>query len=103
MDSVGEGQGGEIWENSIDISVLSCVKRGFPGGSDDKDSACHEGDPSLIPGSGRPHGEGNGNPLRLLAWRIPWTEKPGELSPGDHRELDTTEYLGTQRGEAGRP
>ena len=23
-------------------------------------------------------GEGNGNPLTLLAWRIPWTEEPGE-------------------------
>ena len=55
----------------------------------------------MIPGSGRSHGEGNGNPLGLLAWRIPGTEKPGELSPGDFRELDTTEHLGTQRGEAG--
>ena len=21
-------------------------------------------------------GEGNGNPLQILAWRIPWTEEP---------------------------
>ena len=24
-------------------------------------------------------GEGNGNPLRILAWRILWTEEPGGL------------------------
>ena len=24
-------------------------------------------------------GEGNGNPLQFLAWRIPWTEEPGGL------------------------
>ena len=28
----------------------------------------------------------------ILAWRIPWTEKPGGLqSPKGHKELDTTE------------
>ena len=32
---------------------------GFPGGSDSKVSACNEGDPGLIPGSGRFPGEGN--------------------------------------------
>ena len=24
-------------------------------------------------------GEGNGHPLRTLAWQIPWTEEPGGL------------------------
>ena len=38
--------------------------RGFPGGSDDKTSACNAGDPGLIPGSERSPGEGNGNPLQ---------------------------------------
>ena len=33
----------------------------------------------MIPGSGRSPGEGNGKPLQYLAWRIPWTEKPGGL------------------------
>ena len=27
----------------------------------------------------------------ILAWRIPWTEKPGGYSPWDPKELDTTE------------
>ena len=37
---------------------------GFPGGSDDKESACNAGDLDLIPGSGRLPGEGNGYPLQ---------------------------------------
>ena len=27
MDSVGEGEGGEIWENSIETCIISCMKR----------------------------------------------------------------------------
>ena len=26
-------------------------------------------------------GRGNGNPPRVLAWEIPWTEEPGGLQP----------------------
>jgi len=35
----------------------------------------------LIPGLGRSPGGGHGNLLYsgILAWRIPWTEKPGGL------------------------
>ena len=29
----------------------------------------------------------------ILAWRIPWTEKPGSLHPCGHKELDMTEQL----------
>ena len=36
----------------------------FPGGSDGKASAYKEGDPGLIPGSGRSPGVGNGNLLQ---------------------------------------
>ena len=58
----------------------------FPGGSDGKESACNAGDPGSIPGLGRSPGEGNGNPLHILAWRIPWTEVPGGLqSMGSQR------------------
>ena len=39
------------------------LQLGFPGGSDDKESACKAGDPSSIPGSGKSPGVGNGNPL----------------------------------------
>ena len=37
--------------------------RGFPVSSDGKESACNAGDLSLIPGSERSLGEGNGYPL----------------------------------------
>ena len=35
---------------------------GFPGGSDNKESACNAGDPNSIPGSGRFPGEGKSYP-----------------------------------------
>ena len=53
--------------------------KSFPGGSKVKASACKAGDPGSIPGSGRSPGEGNGNPLSILAWRIPWMEETGRL------------------------
>ena len=37
---------------------------GFPDSSVGKEFACKAGDPSLIPGSGRPTGEGIGCPLQ---------------------------------------
>ena len=37
---------------------------GFPGGSKCTESACSAGDQSSVPGSGRPPGEGHGNPLQ---------------------------------------
>ena len=41
-----------------------CMPLGFPSASDSKESTCNAGDPSLIPGSGRSSGEGNGYPLQ---------------------------------------
>ena len=46
-------------------------KRGFPGGSDSKKSACNARDPGLIPGLGRPPGEGNGYPLQYSCLENP--------------------------------
>ena len=50
--------------DTLDSSLPSSTKRGFPSGSDVKASACKVGDPGLIPGSGRSSGVGNGNPLQ---------------------------------------
>ena len=33
MDSVGEGEGGEIWENSIETCIISCMRRVASPGS----------------------------------------------------------------------
>ena len=38
----------------------------LPCNSDCKEPACNAGDPGSIPGSGRPSGEGNGNPLQCF-------------------------------------
>ena len=57
--------------------------RGFPGGSDSKDSACNAGNPDSVPGWGRSPGGGHGNPLQCSclenfmdrgAW---WASVPG--------------------------
>ena len=42
-----------------------------PGGSEVKASASNAGDRSLIPGSGRSPGEGNGNPLQYSCLENP--------------------------------
>ena len=47
----------------------------FPGGSDDKASACNAGDLGSIPGLGRSPGEGNGNPFQYSRLEILWTQE----------------------------
>ena len=42
---------------------------GFPGGSNGKESTCNAGD----------LGSGMATHSSILAWRIPWTEKPSGL------------------------
>ena len=44
---------------------------GFPGGSDNKESAQNTGGPNLIPGSGRSPGEENGNLLQYSCLENP--------------------------------
>ena len=44
-----------------------------------KNLSANAGDTSLIPGSVRPSGEGNDNPLHVVAWETPWTVEPGGL------------------------
>ena len=46
------------------LIAVASLAAGFPGGLDGKASACSEGDPGSIPGSGRSPGRGNGNPLQ---------------------------------------
>ena len=63
---------------------------GFPSSSVSKEPACSAGDPGSIPGSRRSPGEGNGNPLHILAWKILRTEKPGGLQSMGSQELNVT-------------
>ena len=52
----------------------------------DKESACNEGHLGYIPGWEDLLEEGVATHSSILAWRIPWTEKPGGLqSKGSQR------------------
>ena len=55
MDSVGEGEGGEIWENGIETCIISCMKRVTSPGSM-QDTGClglvHWDDPEGAYGEG---------------------------------------------------
>ena len=50
---------------------LTSFSTGFPGGAEVKASGCNVGDLDSIPGSGRSHGEGNGNPLQYSCLENP--------------------------------
>ena len=58
----------------------------YPGGSDDKESACNMGDPGLIHGLWRCPGEGNGNRLQYSCLENPMDKEAGGLwSMGSQR------------------
>ena len=55
----------KIWTRLKWLSMHAPIfTLGFLGGSDSRESACHAGDPALIPGWKRNHGEGNGYPFQ---------------------------------------
>ena len=57
---------------------------GFPGGSDDKESAaCNAGDPGSIPGLGRFAGKGNGHTLHCSCLE---NSMDGSLMVYSHKE-----------------
>ena len=55
--------------------------------------------PSL--GQKDPPEKGMATHSSILAWRIPWTEEPGRLSPWGHKESDTTKDEGMACKETG--
>ena len=58
---------------------------GFPGGSDDEESACNAGDPGSIPGSARSLEKGNGD------YHTKWTKLERE------RQLPYNFYMESER------
>ena len=52
---------------------------GFPGGSDDKESACNAQDLGLILDWEDSLEKGMATPSSILAWKIPLTEEPDGL------------------------
>ena len=73
--------------------------RGFPGGSDSKESTCSAGDLGSIPGLGRSPAEGHGNPLQYSCLENPHGQRNlAGYSPWGCKELDMTEQLSTSTG-----
>ena len=69
---------------------------GFPGGSDNKESACNAGDAGLITRLGRSLGGGHSNPLQYSCQENPHGQRGlAGYSPWGRKDLDTTEWLST--------
>ena len=56
---------------------------GFPGGSMVKNSPANTGEVGLILGLEDPLEKEMADRSSTLAWRIPWTEEPGEPNSGE--------------------
>ena len=68
-----------LLSSDAEKNTILLPHKDFPGGSDVADLGS-------VPGLERSPGEGNGNPLPILAWKIPWTKEPGRLqSMGSQR------------------
>ena len=81
---------------------------GFLGGLVVKNLLADAGDASLIPGSGRSPGEGNGNPLQYSCLGNPTDRGAWQATvQGVPKESDTTEQLNnnkrTTKGERVQP
>ena len=71
---------------SVLYSKTSILGRGFPGGSVIKNLPTMQETRVRSLGQEDPLEKGMAIPSSILAWRIPWTEKPGGLqSLGSHR------------------
>ena len=72
----------------------SLCYQAFAGSLGGEESACDAGDLSLIPGSGRSSGGGNGNPLQCSCLEKSHGQRSlAGYSPWGHKELDMTEQL----------
>ena len=66
-------------EKNVSHDIQCTIKVGLVFGSDRKESACNAGDPVQSMGQEDPLEKGMATHSSILAWRIPWTEEPGEL------------------------
>ena len=64
-------------QNSLPVFLV--LFKGFPRGSDGKESACNVGGPCSIPRWGRSPEKEIATHSSTLAWAIPWREEPGRL------------------------
>ena len=68
------------------ILPITASRRGFPGGSDGKESACNAGDLGSTPALGRFLGGGHSNPLHYSCLKNPYGQRNlASYSPWGHR------------------
>ena len=82
---LGEVTGSDSFINIFNFKICVGIQllSGFPGGSDDKESACSTGDQGSIPlGREDPLEKGMAIHSSLLAWNVPRTEESGGRTPG---------------------
>ena len=60
---------------------------GFSGGAVVKNPPANAGDTGSIPGLGGSLEKGMATHFSILAWRMPWTEEPGELQFMGHKRV----------------
>ena len=72
--------------------------RGFPGGSDGKESVCITGDLGSIPGSGRSPREGNGYPLQYSCLENPMGRGTWWATVLGDSESNRTEQINNESG-----
>ena len=65
--------------------------KGFPDGSEGKESGCNEGDLGLIPVQEDPLEKGMATHSTILACRIPQTEELSGIQAMGSQRVDTTE------------
>ena len=75
----------------VAIGKQCSLIRGFPGSSTGKETASNAGDPSLIPGLGRPPGKAHGNPLQYSYLVNPMERRAWWATVHGPEESDTTE------------
>ena len=73
--------------------MLSVILQSFPGGSDGKKSASHEGDLGSVLWLGRSPVKGNGNPVQYSCLENPMSTEVWQTTVHGIAELDMTEQL----------
>ena len=80
-------------DSSLSLKAIYEPDRGFPSGSDGKEYTCNAGDPGSSHASGRPPGEGNGNPLQYPCLENPIDGVAWRVTKTDQRYIFTDRFL----------
>ena len=82
-----------MWWKDSDTTEPLTHTQPSPGGPVSKESACNAAGMGSISGLEDPLEEERATHSSILAWEIPWTEKPGGLQSMGLQRVNTTEQL----------